>query len=80
MELQDRKINLLKEILRINESSLFDKLEDVLLTEKRRIYSQDFKPMSFEDFNKRIEDSEDDYKNGRLTDAELLLNEIENWR
>lgn len=80
MNLQERKINFLKEILRINESSLFDKLEDVLLSEKQRIYSQEFKPMSVKNFNKRIEDAEDDYKNGKLTDADLLLHEIDNWQ
>ena len=39
----------------------------------------DFRPMTLEEFNKRIDQSLLDSKNGNLIDNEELIKEIENW-
>lgn len=39
----------------------------------------DLKPFTIEEFNDRIDKSMEDSKNGRLTEANQLIAEIENW-
>jgi len=41
--------------------------------------SEEFVPMTMEEFNKRIDESEDDFKNGRFTETEELFKIIETW-
>jgi hypothetical protein len=79
MNLQERKISFVKEILRVNDTSIFDRLEDVLHSEKERVYNQDISPMSLDDFNDRIDKAEYDYNNKRLINVNTLSNEIEQW-
>jgi len=35
--------------------------------------------MTMEEFNKRIDQSEDDFKNGRFTEIDDVLKRIETW-
>ena len=40
---------------------------------------EDFTPMTMDEFNKRIDKSLDDSKNGRLTENNDLIVEIQEW-
>ncbi|MDT3740068.1 MAG: hypothetical protein RO257_11295 [Candidatus Kapabacteria bacterium] len=79
MNIQERKINLLKEIISINDADLINKIEEVLLVDNKTTYKSGFKPMTESELNIRVSEAESDYQNGRLTDAELLLKEIDEW-
>lgn len=79
MDLQARKLNLIREFLRINSEELVNKLDDFLHVEKSRIYEQELKPMSIEAFNAAIDQSEDDVANGRVVEAKELRKDIEGW-
>lgn len=79
MNIQERKINLLKEIISINDIDLINKIENVLDIDSKKHYYSGFKPMTEAELNLRVNEAESDYQNGRLTDADLLLNEIDEW-
>ncbi len=80
MDLQTKKINFIQEFLRVNSEELINKLENLLHSEKQRIYEQDLKPMSIESFNAAIDQSEEDVENGRVVNARELRKDIEEWK
>jgi len=80
MDLQAKKINFIQEFLRINSEELINKLDNLLHSEKRRIYEQNLKPMSIESFNAAIDQSEEDVENGRVVNARELRKDIEEWK
>ncbi len=80
MDLQTKKINFIQEFLRVNSEELINKLDNLLHSEKQRIYEQDLKPMSIESFNAAIDQSEEDVENGRVVNARELRKDIEEWK
>ena len=80
MDLQTKKINFIQEFLRVNSEELINKLDNLLHSEKQRIYEQDLKPMSIESFNAAIDQSEEDVENGRVVNARALRKDIEEWK
>lgn len=78
MSLHDRKMNLIQEFLKISDEELIEKFENLLKTvhaEKLEI-----NPMSMNEFFTMIEKSEDDIRNGKVTEAADLLNKIDEWQ
>lgn len=73
MDLQTRKIEFVQEFLKIQSEELISQLEN-LLKNKDIVDDNDFfKPMSIEEFNNRIDQSESDFKNGRYKTTSQLL-------
>ncbi|MCV2483382.1 hypothetical protein OD917_00495 [Flavobacterium sp. SH_e] len=73
MDLQTRKIEFVQEFLKIQSEELISQLEN-LLKNKSNVDDNDyFNPMSIEEFNSRIDQSEDDFKNGRYKTTSQLL-------
>lgn len=69
MDLQTRKLEFIQEFLTLQSEEVISQFENLM---KMRI-KDSFKPMSIEEFNKGIDKSEDDFKNGRYkTSSELL--------
>ena len=79
MELELRKINFIQEFLRIQDETVISDLEKLLLKTKSDSYEKNLKPMSIEQFNSEIDQSEDDIKNGRIITAEELKSKIKQW-
>jgi hypothetical protein len=72
MDLQTRKIAFVQEFLKLQSEEVISQLEKLL--KKKTVGNQDdLKPMSFEEFNSRIDQSEDDFKNGRFKSTSELL-------
>lgn len=80
MDIEARKLSFVQEFLRISDEELISKLEGLLHLERKRKISQELRPMTMDEFNKIIEQSEEDFKNGRATEARDILNEIEKWK
>lgn len=70
---------MLKEIININDIDLINIIENLLVVDNKKQYNLGFKPMTEAELNLRVSEAETDYQNGRLTDAELLLNDIDEW-
>lgn len=69
MDLQTRKIEFVQEFLKIQSEDLIAQFETML---KKKIQNK-LKPMSVIELNSRIDQSENDFKNGKFkTSAELL--------
>ena len=80
MDIQARKISLIREFLRINSEELINKLDSFLHDEKKKIYEKELKPMSLDSFNDMIDQAEDDAENGRVIEAKNLRKDIEKWK
>jgi hypothetical protein len=77
MDLQTRKILFVQEFLKLESEKAISHLEKLLTKETKS--DSEFKPMTSEEFQKRIDISLADSRNGRLTEGEELISEIEKW-
>ncbi len=80
MDLKTRKIDFIQQFFKIQSEETIQRFEKLLKKEKKKLDDNSFKPMKMEEFNKRIDASMEDSKNGRLTEVTQLLAEIETWR
>jgi len=48
--------------------------------EMLKMENEEFQPMTIQEFNKRIDKSMEDSKNGRLIESSKLKEKIEQWR
>ncbi len=79
MDLQSRKIEFVQEFLKLQSEEAISRLEKVLKKEKKITRIKDLEPMTLDQFNKRIDKSLKDSREGKLTEASDLLSEIEKW-
>jgi len=79
MDLQARKIHFVQEFLRLNNESIISKFEQILSAEKKKLYAEKFSPMSLIDFNRIIDNSEEDAANGRVKETHELDKDIDSW-
>lgn len=68
MDLQTRKIEFVQEFLKLQSEEVISQFENLL---KKKTLN--FKPMSVEEFNSRIDKSENDFKNGKFKTSTDLL-------
>ncbi len=79
MDLQTRKIAFVQEFLSIQNEEIVSRLEKFLKKEKIEIKNKAFKSMTAEELNRRIDQSEQDSINGKLTEMDDFLAEIKKW-
>lgn len=77
MDIQARKIQFVQEFLRIADDELVAKLENLLRVERKKKLDEELNPMTLEELNEMIDNSEEDNKNGKVTEARNLLNLID---
>jgi hypothetical protein len=75
MKLEARKLSFIQEFLKIQSEETISRLESILRKEKEDA----IQPMTIEKLNKRIDQSLDDAKNGKITDVNDLISEMEKW-
>jgi hypothetical protein len=80
MNTVDRKLRFVQEFLRIADEDILTKLEQLLGSERTKKASKMISPMSLDEFNKSIDQSEDDFKNGKFIESNELLKSIESWK
>lgn len=74
MDLQTRKIEFVQEFLKIQSEEVISQLENLLKRNKKDLDENDFfTSISIEEFNNRIDKSEDDFKNGKYKTTSQLL-------
>ncbi|QHI39189.1 hypothetical protein IMCC3317_45940 [Kordia antarctica] len=74
MNLEARKIEFVQEFLKLQSEASVSRLEKILRKEKNASDERILKPMSQDELNKRIDQSEADFKNNRFkSSAELLV-------
>jgi len=80
MDIGTRKLSFVREFLRISDEELIIKLELLLRSERNKRISKELSPLTMDEFNKMIDDSEEDFINGRVTEARDLLKRVESWK
>ena len=80
MDIVSRKLSFVQEFLRISDEKLIAKLERLLRSERNKKIFEDLNPMTMDEFNEIINLSEEDFKNGRVTEAKDLLKIVEKWK
>jgi predicted transcriptional regulator len=79
MDLQTRKLELIQEFLKIQSEDVISRLEKILRKENKNSDNENFKTMTIEEFNSRIDQSMEDSKNGRLIESNELKAKIDKW-
>lgn len=69
MDLQTRKIEFVQEFLKLQSEELVSQFENLLKSKMQK----NAKPMSVAELNSRIDQSENDFKNGKFKTSEELL-------
>jgi len=80
MDIQTRKINFVQEFLRLRNTKLIEKLEKILLEDKAMDYEANLKPMSIDNFNKMIDKTIEDAKQGNIVNARELKESVKKWK
>ncbi|WP_315057038.1 hypothetical protein [Chryseobacterium indoltheticum] len=79
MDLQARKLNLITYLTQIQDEKFFEEIENYILTKFEKEDHSEFVPFSVDALRKRIEQSEEDFKNGRFKTQEDLEKQSSNW-
>ena len=73
MDIQSRKIEFIQEFLKIQSEDVISQFEKLLKKEDVIKSQKLLSPMSIEEFNKRIDKSENDFRNGRYKTSHELI-------
>jgi len=79
MDIQTKKLHFVQEFLRLNDENLINRLNKLLKSERKKKFEIEIKRLSKKEFNDLIDSAESDSKNGRLSSARELKNEIDSW-
>ena len=80
MDIQARKLELIKEFLYISDESIIEKLESLIKLEKKNRHDKVFKPMSIKAFYEMIDQSLLESKNGDVVSHQDLKKKIKSWK
>lgn len=73
MNLEARKIEFVQDFLKLQSEEAISRLEKLLQNELFASDKQVFEPMTQDELNKRIDQSESDFKNNRFKSSSELL-------
>ncbi len=79
MDLEARKLSIIEKFIQLQNIEILSEVENLLAKVKGKNKNDVFQPMSIDEFNKRIDKSMDDSKNGKLISNDELISEIEKW-
>ena len=79
MNTVDRKLRFVQEFLRINDEEIIGKLEQLLGLERKKKIFTELDSLTLQEFNKRIDQSEDDFKKLSYTETNKLPKIIDTW-
>lgn len=77
MDLQTRKLNFIQDFLKLESEKTIAQFEKLL--RNAVVKDLEMSSMTVTEFHKRIDQSLEDGKDGKVTDANDLLIEIEKW-
>lgn len=74
MDLQTRKLEFIREFLKIQSEDVIERLEKLLKKEEKASYNDGETSMTAEELNNRVAESESDFENKRYKKSSDLLN------
>ena len=79
MNIEARKIEFVKEFLKIQSEDVISRLEEILRKGDNTFDERILEPMTEEELNKRIDQSESDFRNNRFKSSSELISKYEKW-
>lgn len=79
MNIEARKISIVKELLNVDNEKVVKAVEDLLCKIKIENYENNLKPMSMAQYEAEVQMAMEDEKNGRLIRARDLKKKIREW-
>lgn len=79
MDLQTRKMDFIREFLRIENEKIVIQLEKLLRLERKKQIDESLVPMSLDEFDSMINRAEKDSEENKLTNAKILRKNIDSW-
>ena len=79
MDIHARKLHFVQAFLRVADEEIITKLEKLLLLERKKLADRELFPMSLNEFNEIVDNSENDFANNRVNEARNLFNQIDSW-
>ena len=76
MTLELRIFKMIETLVLLKDEAIVSKLEETLKQEKIKKYEASLKPMTKEELNERIRQSEEDVKHGRFIDIDDMEKEL----
>ena len=70
MDIQSRKLSFIEDFIRLTNEDIIEKLEKLLKQERKKSFEHTLKPMTQEELEQGITESEEDIKNGRVFSTE----------
>ena len=80
MTIQERKLVIIEEFLRITDESFITKLESLIKNEKKVSHERNLKPMSLSEFNDMIDQAKSDSDAGRVISHQDLQKKVKTWK
>jgi hypothetical protein len=77
MNLEARKIEFVQEFLKLQSEEAISRLEKILIKERNASIEADLSPLSQEELDKHIDQSESDFRNNRFKSSSELLTKYE---
>lgn len=77
MNIEARKIEFIQKFLKLQSEETISKLEKILRKENSNSNKRIFEPMTKEELNRRIDQSESDFRNNRFKSSSELLAKYE---
>ena len=77
MNIETRKIEFIKEFLKVESEDVISHLEKILKKEKSILDKENIEPMTEEELNERIDQSESNFRNNRFKTSSELLSKFE---
>ncbi|PQJ79136.1 hypothetical protein [Polaribacter porphyrae] len=73
MSLEARKIKFIQEFLKLQSEEVISRFEKILSNESKISSKRIFEPMTQDELNKRIDQSESDFRNNKFKNSSELL-------
>lgn len=79
MDIQTRKLNIITYISQLKDENIVEMIEKYILEKFTKNFKEELQPFTVEEFIKRVEQSEQDIKNGHNISQEELEKLSEDW-
>ncbi|HBX52858.1 MAG TPA: hypothetical protein DEH02_17470 [Bacteroidales bacterium] len=80
MDIQTRKIQIMRDFLNVSSIELIEKFENLLKEQYRKMLEIEIKPMSLQEYESLFQKAVEDKKNGKVKNARNLKKEISTWK
>ena len=79
MDIQTRKLHFIQDFLRLVNDNILEKFEKMLADERKKKFIDEVKPMTMQQYEKRIDRAFEEFKSNKVKTARALKKEITKW-